>query len=360
MRVALDATYTVDPEPSGVARYSRRLIQALAAADAEMEITLAARPRRFLAVRREFPGPRFRHCLLQEPLNLGLPARVDVFHGLNQRLPRYRFRRQVVTIHDVFALSSERYSSANFRRRFSALIRDAVRRADALIAVSDYTRRQLALHLGVDPLRVAVVHHGVDLPPVGTEFWRALANIRVLPDGTSLETPFLLTVGAVQVRKNTLAAVRALEKLPLPVRLVIAGGIGHGGDEVIAYIRAHNLNGRALVLGYVDGVTKQALYRRAAALVFPSLEEGFGLPVLEAMAYGLPVVASQVGALPEIAGDAALLVDPLDVEALAEACRRVLDDAALAEDLRARGRARAAAFTWEKAAQETLRVYEEA
>lgn len=344
MRVVLDATYAVDRQPSGVARYSRRMIGALAAADAAMEITLAARPRRFLAVRREFPGPRFRHCLLQEPWNVRLLSRADVFHGLNQRLPRYRFRRQVVTVHDVFALSSERYSSLDFRRRFSGRIRDAVRRADALIAVSDYTRRQLSLHLGVDPARVAVVHHGVDLAPPR--------------DGSrSPETPFLLAVGAVQVRKNTLAAVQALEKLPGPVRLVVAGGAGYGAEEVLDYVRANNLGERVQILGYVDERTLAALYDRATALVFPSLEEGFGLPVLEAMAHGLPVVAAQAGALPEIAGDAALLVDPRDVEALAEACRRVLEDAAFAADLRARGRARAAGFTWEKAAQETLRVY---
>ena len=156
MRVALDATYALDPEPTGVARYSRRLIAALAAADPDLEMTLAARARRFAALRREFPPPRFRHCLLQEPLNLRLPRRVDLFHGLNQRLPRYRFRRLIVTVHDVFPLADNRYSSPDFRQRFSRLIRDAVARADAIIAVSGYTRDQLCAHLGVDPGRVKV------------------------------------------------------------------------------------------------------------------------------------------------------------------------------------------------------------
>ncbi len=349
MRVALDATYALDPEPTGVARYSRRLITALAAADPKMEILLAARARRFAALRREFAPPRFRHCLLQEPLNLRLPRRVDLFHGLNQRLPRYRFRRQVVTVHDVFPLSDNRYSSPDFRRRFSALIRDAVARADAVIAVSAHTRDELCRHLDVDPAGVAVVHHGVDLPQA------------LIPQGGaqafSSWSPFLLSVGAVQVRKNTLGAVRALERLPKSVRLVVAGGLGYGADEVLDYIRVNGLGERVHMLGHVHEETLNELYAAATALVFPSLEEGFGLPVLEAMARGLPVVASRTGALPEIAANAALLVDPLDVEAIADACRRLLEDTALAEEHRARGRARAGQFSWEKAARETLQIY---
>lgn len=346
MRVALDATYALDPEPSGVARYSRGILRALAEAEPGLEMVLCARARRFAALRRDFPPPRFRHCLLQEPLNFRLPRRVDLFHGLNQRLPRYRFRRQVVTVHDVFPLSSERYSSVDFRRRFSGIIRDAVERADALIAVSAYTRDQLCLHLAVDPARVTVVHHGVDIPP---------------PPAPSLQPPasrFLLIVGAVQVRKNVLAAVRALERLPRTVRLVVVGGAGHGAEEVRDYVRAHNLAQRVEFPGYVNETRLGELYAQAAALVFPSLEEGFGLPVLEAMARGLPVVAARAGALPEVAGDAAVLVAPEDVEGLAEACRRVLEDSTLAANLVARGLARAREFTWEKAARATLAVYE--
>jgi len=341
MRVALDATYAVDPQPTGVARYSQRLITALAGLrESDLHLTLAARPKRFPALRRAFPG--FRHALLQEPLFL--PRKTDLFHGLNQRLPRYRFRQQVVTIHDVFALSSDRYSTADFRRRFSDMLRDAVRRADHFITVSAYTRDELCHHLGVDPARVTVVHHGVD------------PGARLKAQGSRLES-LLLSVGAVQVRKNTLAAVRVLERMPKTVRLIVAGGPGYGAEDVYDYVRKNGLGDRVEFLGHAGEQQLEELYARASLLLFPSLEEGFGLPVLEAMARGLPVVASNTSSMPEVCGDAALLVDPNDVNGLAEACRRVIDDAPFRADLTTRGFRQANRFTWEKAARETAAEY---
>lgn len=339
MRVALDATYAVDPQPTGVARYSHRLITALAALrEPDLHLLLAARPKRFAALRRAFPG--LRHALLQEPLFL--PRKADLFHGLNQRLPRHRFRRQVVTIHDVFALSSERYSTPDFRRRFTEMLRDAVRRADHFITVSAYTRDELCRHLGVAPERVTVIHHGVE-PAAGK------------PHGA--REPLLLTVGAVQVRKNTLAAIQVLERLPKTVRLVVAGGSGYGADEVYDYVRKNGLRDRVEFLGHAGEEQLETLYARASLLLFPSIEEGFGFPVLEAMARGLPVVASSSSSLPEICGDAALLADPTDIAGLSDACRRIFDDSKLRADLVASGRRQAANFSWEKAARETLAVY---
>ena len=341
MRVALDATYAVDPQPTGVARYSHRLIAALAALrEPDLHLLLAARPKRFPALRRAFPG--LRHALLQEPLFL--PRNADLFHGLNQRLPRHRFRRQVVTIHDVFALSSERYSTPDFRRRFTQMLRDAVLRADHFITVSAYTRDELCRHLGVDPACVTVIHHGVDRVP------------RLQPPASSLQ-PLLLSVGAVQVRKNTLAAVQVLERLPKTVRLAVAGGSGYGAEEVYDYVRNNGLSDRVEFLGHTGEEHLDALYARASLLIFPSIEEGFGLPVIEGMARGLPVVASNSSSLPEICGDAALLADAHDIGGLAEACRRILDDSALRADLVERGLRQAARFSWEKAARETLAVY---
>ncbi len=339
MRVALDATYAVDPQPTGVARYSHRLITALAALrEPDLHLLLAARPKRFPALRRAFPG--FRHALLQEPLFL--PRKADLFHGLNQRLPRHRFRRQVVTIHDVFALSSERFSTPDFRRRFTEMLRDAVRRADHFITVSAYTRDELCRHLEVDPARVTVVHHGVEPPPSKPRTARE---------------PLLLSVGAVQVRKNTLGIVRVLERLPKGIRLTVAGGPGYGAEEVYDYVRKNGLGDRVEFLGHAGEEQLEQLYARASLLLFPSLEEGFGLPALEAMARGLPVVASNSSSLPEICGGAALLAGSDDIDGLADACRRILDDGALRADLAERGFRQAAQFSWEKAARETLAVY---
>ncbi len=359
MHLALDATYALDPYPSGVARYSDRLIRELAglaaAAAPQMELTLCARWPRFLRLRRHFASLLFRSCWLQEPFNRRLPKRVDLFHGLNQRLPRYRFRRQVVTLHDVFPLSSEAYSTPAFRARFSAMIADAVGRADRIICVSCYTRDQLCRVLGVRPESCVVAHHGVEQdPPPPSDAARRRAR-ELAGSG-----PFFLSVGAVQVRKNVPAAIEAVSRLPpaLGARLVVAGSAGHGAQEIVNLIRRRGLSDRIRLLGYTDDHTLDALYAKAAALLFPSLEEGFGLPVLEAMTRGLPVIASNTSALPEIAGEAAVLLDPQDVEGMAGAARRLLEDDAWRAEWSARGRARARQFTWQRAARATLDVYQ--
>jgi len=345
--LTLDATYALDPQPTGVARYSQRLIAALAAANESglnqpsLRITLAARPRRFARLLREYHAP-FRRVMLQEPLNLLLPRSTDVFHGLNQRLPAYRFRRAVTTVHDVFSLSSNRYSSPDFRRKFGEVIRDAVRRSDAIITVSAYTRDELCRVTGADPARITVVHHGID-PPAPVEHTAA--------------APYFLTVGVVQTRKNTLAAVRAIERLPAAIPLVVAGGDGYGAEATHDYARRQGLADRVRFVGHCDEATLNRLYAGASALIFPSYEEGFGFPVLEAMARGLPVIAAHASSIPEIAGDAALLFDPDDDAGMAAACARILDDPAFAQDLSVRGQRQASGFTWERAAKETLAVY---
>jgi alpha-1,3-rhamnosyl/mannosyltransferase len=349
MRVALDATYALDPQPTGVARYSRRLIESLAAVavDAGPRLILTARPGRFAALCRSYDRTHFQRRILQEPFPFLLPRGVDLFHGLNQRLPGFRFPRMIATIHDIFSLSDNRYSSAEFRRKFGAVIRDAVDRSDALIAVSAYTRDEVCRVLGADPRKITVVHHGIDA--VAPAFAREVSA-----------TPYFLTVGVVQTRKNTLAAVRAIERLPSRVRLMVAGGFGYGAEETTEYVRRHGLDSRVEFVGHCNPAALDGLYAGAVGLLFPSLEEGFGFPVLEAMARGLPVIASNTSSIPEIAGDAALLFDPQDDAGMAEAAARLLDDAAFAAEMAGRGRRHAAGFTWERAARETWEVYRRA
>jgi glycosyltransferase involved in cell wall biosynthesis len=276
---------------------------------------------------------------LQEPL---VPRRADLFHGLNQRLPTVRPRRTVTTFHDLFVLTGD-YSTPEFRRRFADQAKRAAAESDRIIAVSEFTATQVQQLLGVERSRLRVVHHGVRIPP---------------PSPIAREK-IVLHVGAIQARKNVTRLTQAFESVPADWRLVLAGSAGFGADAILRGIAASPARDRISVLGYVTAEALADWYARAGALAFPSLDEGFGIPILEAMAAGLPVLTSNRSALAEVAGDAAVLVNPESVEELAEALRKMIADEQLREEFKQKGLAHAAEYTWPKAVENTWRIYQE-
>jgi glycosyltransferase involved in cell wall biosynthesis len=169
----------------------------------------------------------------------------------------------------------------------------------------------------------------------------------------------ILSVGVLQTRKNTLNSLRALEKLPDRYRLILVGGDGYGSEAIHAYIRSQGLGPRVQVRGYVTLGELHSLYQSASTLLFPSLEEGFGIPLLEAMANGLPAVASRTASLPEVGGEAALYVDPHDPQDIAEQVQRTVEDSELRRRMIWQGLERAREFSWRRVAEATLRVYDE-
>lgn len=271
-----------------------------------------------------------------------VPGSSDLFHGLNQRLPRRRLRRSVSTFHDLFVMTGD-YSSPEFRSRFTELARHAAERSDIIIAVSRFTADQVSSLLGIEGSRIRVVHHGVH-PPARR---------------SSPSEPVILHVGAIQHRKNIVRLVEAFEQLPRDWRLVLAGSAGYGFTEILPRIQNSPARDRIEVLGFVSQAKLADLYGRASILAFPSLDEGFGMPVLEGMAAGIPVVCSDGSALREVAGDAAILVDPRNSESIQDGLLRVIADSSLRETMISRGLARAAHFTWSKAVEETWEVYRE-
>jgi glycosyltransferase involved in cell wall biosynthesis len=338
--IALDATYSIGDVLSGVGLYSHEILMGLAAAHPDVRFDFCYRPHRYLRARRTSLPPNARRRVLAEPLG---PRGADLFHGLNQRLPRFPMRRAIATFHDLFVMTGV-YSTPEFRARFTAQARDAAERADAVIAVSEFTRMQVISLLGVDPAKVHVVYHGI----------RELAA-QDTPSPTREKV--ILNVGAIQKRKNIARLVEAFETLAPPWQLVLAGSHGYGAREILARIERSPARDRIRVTGYVSAEELAGWYARAAVFAFPSLDEGFGMPVLEAMAAGVPVVTSNRSALPEVAGDAALLVDPDDSEALGQALRELALNVDLCWELARRGTARAQMFTWEKAVRETWDVY---
>jgi len=231
-----------------------------------------------------------------------------------------------------------------------------VDRAACVITASHYTAGQLLAHTAVSQKKLRVVPLGVDLPALTlSPDERRQARARLVGDGNQL----ILSVGVIQTRKNTLNALRALETLPEQYRLILAGGDGHGSEIVHDYIRRQGLGSRVQVRGYVSTDELRVLYQSASVMLFPSLEEGFGLPVLEAMANGLPVVASQTSSLPEVGGDAALYVDPHDPRDIAEKVQRAVEDSEMREKMIQQGLVRARDFSWQRVAEATLQVYNE-
>lgn len=340
MKIALDATYSLGRNLSGVGVYSREILFGVAQDHPETRFVFCYRPHRFLrSFADRLPANASRGFLRQDHA----PS-ADLFHGLNQRLGIAHYRRRVSTFHDLFVISGD-YSTPDFRERFTAQARAAAERSDLIIAVSAFTARQVELLLHVDPSKIRVVHHGVRPVPPAT--------------GTVPREPVILSVGAIQRRKNTVRLVEAFEDTPPGWRLILAGSLGFDSEAAVERIARSSRKKDITVLGYVPGHELEELYRRASIMAFPSLDEGFGMPVLDAMARGVPVLTSNVSAMPEVAAEAALLVDPTDVQSIAHGLCRLTENAELREKLIGAGTARSKEFSWKKSVEATWRVYDE-
>jgi len=379
MHVVIDARY-VSRHQSGVGHYTQRLVGGLAAIDLRNRYTcLVARGSPELPVPRGEGGRwdcwptrvSFENHLVGDLWMLGyLPLRLrrlaaDVYHGPAVFLPFVKLGyRTVVTIHDLVSFLFPRTVPRKYAVYMRLMTRLAVRSADRIIAVSGATRDDLTRILRVPDDKVVVIHEAV-APEFGAP--HDPQTVAAVAHRYGIRRPYCLFVGNLEPRKNLARLVEAFGLLrarglaavgaTLP-QLVLVGTRGWLYNGILSAAEAHGGAPDIVFTGYVAPADLPALYAGAACFVFPSLYEGFGLPVLEAMAAGTPVVASRVGAIPEVAGDAALLVDARQPMELAEAMAAVLADAGLRSRLVSRGRARARLFTWETVAERTLAVYE--
>jgi glycosyltransferase involved in cell wall biosynthesis len=281
-----------------------------------------------------------------------LAGEADVVHAAHPLIIPSSRAARVVTVHDLFFLSHPERTAAEIRRDYAALATSHARRADAVVAVSQYTRRQVIERLGVDADRVHVCSSGA-------RTWTRLGHGPNVPAGG-----YVLFIGTLEPRKNLGVLLDAYERLaasggPVPP-LRIAGGTGPGANAWLDRIARSPLDRLVRYVGYVADDAREALYAGARTLVLPSLDEGFGLPALEAMSAGVPVIAANTGALPEVAGDAAVLFNPTDPDALAYALSRLATDEAWAFERAAAGLMRARAYTWDTAARALGRIYDEA
>lgn len=284
---------------------------------------------------------------------------VDVLHVPYELLPPVRSAKTVVTVHDVTFLLHPELLDEDFVERHRRRIERIVAHADRVVAVSHNTRAELIATTGIEPQRVTVVTEGVDehfrVPESTEEVSRCLERLGV-------RRPYVLFVGAADADKNLARLAAAFTRLRQDVAdlsLVLAGRDEWGYARLMEQLRADGHSEGVLCTGYVDAADLPLLYNGARALVLPSLHEGFGLPALEAMACGTAVLAANVASLPEVVGDAGVLVDPYEVDAIEAGLRDLVCDDALRAACVARGLERAAGFSWRDTARQMLAIYQE-
>ncbi|MGC3028687.1 glycosyltransferase family 4 protein [Burkholderia sp. DN3021] len=284
--------------------------------------------------------------------------RVDVFHATDHLIPKLFGTPVIATLMDAIPLSHPEWTTIKLAALRRWLLRRSGHWADHVITISDYSKQEIVEHFGIAPERISVVPLGVH-----PRFFERIERAERDEVLKRLDLPgqFFLCVGTLQPRKNLERVVDAHASLPAALRcdvpLVIVGRAGWGCEQLVARLRADD-SGSVRWLQYLPDHDVRALMQSASALVFASLCEGFGLPVVEAFASRLPVVASGTTSVPEVAGDAAILVDPTSVDEIADGMRQVVEHPDKADMLREAGLARARELNWPACAEKTLAVYE--
>lgn len=369
MKIAVDVGSLATPG-NGIARYLRALLPELwRESGTGHRWLLYGRTRPSTSVLGRVAGVETMSRSDRMPATLGrvaalgtsLPAwllldRPELFWGPAHRLPLYLPRQtaRVVTVHDLCWRRQPDSMQATTRFLDTALMPRALRQADRIIAVSHATRTELLNWRPELADKVRVVHEAASELP-DPEPVEHLARWQVRP-------PYVLFVGTQEPRKNLPRLLQAWRRIApsTPGILVVAGATGWGNIDLARLVAAANLEQRVRILGAVDDRDLATLYRHACCLGLPSLYEGFGLPLVEAMAMGTPVLTSNVASMPEVAGDAGILVNPHDVDAIANGLQRMLLEPGLRAALAARAPTQAARFSWQRAARETMAVLAEA
>ncbi len=363
MRIGIDARKLHD---FGIGTYIRNLLRHLARMDDRTEYVVVCRPedRETLAAL----GPNF-HAVPETAGNYTVAEQVKIpmalkregvtlFHAPHYVLPPLIRCRSVVTIHDCIHLMFPQYLPNRFAFDYARTsIRGAAKRATRVLTVSESSKRDILKYVDTQPEKIDVIYNAYDerfaIDPAEEDVVRVRERFQ-------LQDEFVLYAGNVKPHKN-------LERLIDAFQIVRKRGLDHLklvmiGDDISKYtslrraVHRHQLHKYVRFLGYLPEETLAVMYRLAGVFVFPSLYEGFGLPPLEAMASGTPVVTSNVSSLPEVAGDAAVLVDPYDPNAIADGIYRVLTDEQLRKDLRHRGVARAGMFSWEQSVRRVRKI----
>ncbi len=378
LRIGIDCRTMLNPvsgERAGVGHYTFHIVKALLEVDRVNEYVLYFDHRMPRAVTDNFEGANvsirrlpfsryskllpfaYSHLLLASWLTRD---ELDVFHATANVMPLSYNKPSVVTVHDLAIYEHPEWFPTQIAST-RLLVPQTLKKATRIIAVSQTTKKDLRDLFGVSAKKISVVYEAADTALLNLKDKKT--NIREAYD---LPKKYLLYVGTVEPRKSLTSLIQGWQRLTLmrpaalkDAALVIAGGVGYKGQDVLELL--HTLNSPTIkYLGYIPHNHKVLLMKNATAFVFPTLYEGFGLPVLEAMQLGVPVISTNISSIPEVTGTAATLVRPEDIEEIARAMRDVLTKPSMAKKMAAAGKKQAKKFSWTKAARETLRAYRDA
>ncbi len=371
MRIAINGhiiSFATSFRQGGVSNHTVELLRELAHIDTENQYTVFVNP----GVTREQLGLPAHFEIAQSRLPTLLPkyripweqtvaplllarGRYTLFHGPLNTAPFLAPVPTVITIHDLAFLDVQQSHRTVNRQYLKWATHLSVRRASHIMTVSEFTKQAIRARYGVPDERITVAYNA----PARRFHPRPVKELESFRRSKGLPDRYLLYLGTLEPRKNVPVLLKAYAHVRDEVRLplVIAGDKGWHYDEIFTLYRSLNLERDVQFIGFVPPNEQPLWYAAALAFVFPARYEGFGMPPLEAMACGTPVITSTATSLPEVAGDAALLVDPDDVDGLADALQRIVSDHALRDELRERGLARAAMFHWRQLAEKALGVY---
>jgi glycosyltransferase involved in cell wall biosynthesis len=359
VQIGIDASRAIAEQPTGTEVYSQRIIRALLELDSPHQFRLYSREAPPVdafpgADLRVIPLPRlWTHIRLSWEMARHPP---DVLFVPAHVLPIVRPHASLVTIHDLGYLHFPKAHPGLQRLYLDLSTRWSARAATRVLAVSEATKKDLVSHYDIRPDKIAVTPHGRDetLSPV-----RDPATIEAVKAKYDIVGSYYLYLGTLQPRKNLSRIIDAFASLHSESSLILAGGRGWLYTDLESQVRRLGMEERVVFPGYIDDEDKAALLSGALAFVFPSLYEGFGLPVLESQACGCPVITSTTSSLPEVAGDAALLVDPQDTSAIATAMQRATMEPGLREALIQRGLDNIRRFSWDTSAKGVMEAIEQ-
>ncbi len=368
MKITIDASGALGKK-TGVGNYIYNLVNQLALIDNENDYSLYLNYFRlrhtnpfskdFKITANRIPAKIQRN--LQNYLNLPIElfiGKTDIFHGPNYFLPPTRSAKKIITVHDLTFVLYPETMHKNDHLYFQKYVPRSIEQADHVITISNSTKKALIEKLEVPEKKISITRMAA-----GNEF-RPINNFKLVDqvlNKYNLPNKFILTVCTLEPRKNLVTLIKALSILKknkeLNQKLVVVGGSGWKSNDLHAAIDELDLQDSIIFPGYIGQDDLPAIYNACSLFLFPSLYEGFGIPLLEAMACGKTIISSNTSSMPEVVADAGILIDPLDEQKWAEQISKTLSDLSLIKELGQKSLKRASGFSWQKMAKETLQIY---